>query len=222
MMGVGDLAQALDRLVEPLRRARLSLRLFPQRGTRSLRGLVKLGEVGIGDGLGRAVLHQRPAVEPDRAIAQREHRRAVVTDEEQRSALGEIAQEAHAFLDEEGVSDRQGLVDDEDVGIDMRDHRECEPDRHAARIGLDRLIDEVAEPGELGHGRKRSSISASVSPRIEALRWTFSRPVNSGLKPAPSSSNAATRPWTVICPTVGFRCRRSSAAGSTCLRRCVR
>ena len=31
-------------------------------------------------------------------------------------------------------------------------------------------------------------------PRIEALRYTFSRPVRSGWKPAPSSSSAASRP----------------------------
>ena len=52
---------------------------------------------------------------------------------------------------------------------------------------------------------KRSSISRSVNPRIAALRRTFSRPENSGLKPAPSSSSAATRPCTVTRPTVGVR-----------------
>jgi hypothetical protein len=37
------------------------------------------------------------------------------------------------------------------------------------------------------------------------LRKTFSRPVKSGWKPDPSSSNAAVRPYVSTVPTVGLR-----------------
>ena len=50
-------------------------------------------------------------------------------------------------------------------------------------------------------------------PRIEPLRKTFSRPVKSGWKPAPSSSSEATLPPTSALPDVGLmipESRRSS------------
>ena len=48
-----------------------------------------------------------------------------------------------------------------------------------------------------------SSTSALANPSSEALRYTFSRPVYSMLKPLPSSSRAAMRPNTSTCPVVG-------------------
>ena len=50
---------------------------------------------------------------------------------------------------------------------------------------------------------KRASISSRVNPSTAAARRTFSRPVNSGLKPDPSSSIAAMRPFTRISPALG-------------------
>jgi hypothetical protein len=41
-------------------------------------------------------------------------------------------------------------------------------------------------------------------PSTEPLRNTFSRPVNSGWKPVPTSSSDPTRPWIAACPRVGF------------------
>ena len=55
---------------------------------------------------------------------------------------------------------------------------------------------------------KRASISRCDRPRMSPLRKTFSRPVNSGLKPAPSSSSAATRPRVVDAP--GGRLQRAA------------
>ena len=39
---------------------------------------------------------------------------------------------------------------------------------------------------------------------MEALRYTLSRPLNSGLKPAPSSSSAETRPFIATLPDSGL------------------
>jgi lipopolysaccharide transport system permease protein len=49
------------------------------------------------------------------------------------------------------------------------------------------------------------AISASDIPKIEAFSQTFSRPVNSGLKPAPNSSKAAIRPvYLALLASLGF------------------
>ena len=82
------------------------------------------------------------------ARSQRVHRGRVVRDEEEGALLLERADEAHALLLEGGVADRQDLVDDQDVGVDMGADREGEARIHAAGIGLDRLVDEVADAGE--------------------------------------------------------------------------
>src|ERR1017187_204404 len=50
---------------------------------------------------------------------------------------------------------------------------------------------------------KRSLTWPSLRPRIEALMNTFSRPVNSELKPEPNSNSAATRPKISTVPEVG-------------------
>src|SRR5918996_3383840 len=52
---------------------------------------------------------------------------------------------------------------------------------------------------------KYRSVSWRDSPRIEAFRYTFSRPVSSGWTPAPSSRSAAIRPWVTTRPSVGRR-----------------
>ena len=51
---------------------------------------------------------------------------------------------------------------------------------------------------------KRSRMYARFSPRIEPFRKTFSRPVKSGWKPAPSSSSVPIRPPTSTRPSVGL------------------
>ena len=49
-----------------------------------------------------------------------------------------------------------------------------------------------------------SSISLSEKPIMVPLRYTFSMPLYSWLKPAPSSSSAEMRPSTLTWPEVGF------------------
>ena len=48
-----------------------------------------------------------------------------------------------------GVPDGEHLVDEEDLGLEMRRHGECEPDGHAARVALDRRVDELLDAREL-------------------------------------------------------------------------
>src|SRR5262245_13884943 len=62
-----------------------------------------------------------------------------------------------------------------------------------------------SSPAKATISSKRSRISARESPSRIPLTWMFSRPVNSGWNPAPSSMRAETRPVTAIDPAVGFR-----------------
>ena len=63
-----------------------------------------------------------------------------------RSQLGELLDAAALEL---GVADREHLVDEQDVGIDVDRDGEAEPHVHARRVVLHRRVDELLEPGEL-------------------------------------------------------------------------
>jgi len=69
----------------------------------------------------------------------------------------EPAQEPHAFLYEERIAHRQGLVNDQDVRVDVGNDRKGEPYDHAGLVGLDRLIDE------------KSPISANAAMSVKAI-----------------------------------------------------
>ena len=91
-------------------------------------------------------------------------------------------------------------------------YRKCQPDVHAAGVCLHWLIDETTNFGEpLDFGNLANCLLPTQS-QMDALRKTFSLPVNSGLNPAPSSSKAATRPFKLTFPSVGCTVPRSFAA----------
>ena len=92
------------------------------------------------------------------------------------------------------VTDREHLVDEEDVGIDVHGDREPEPDVHTRRVVPHLHVDELLEPANATISSNTELMSRFERPRIEAFMKMFSRPVSSGWKPAPSSSNAASRP----------------------------
>jgi hypothetical protein len=93
--------------------------------------------------------HDAPA-EPDRLVAPPLHRRRVVADEDHRlAALPKVREARAALRGERLVSHGQGLVDQEDVGIEVNGHREPQAHEHARRVGSRRLIDELPDVGEL-------------------------------------------------------------------------
>ena len=53
-----------------------------------------------------------------------------------------------ALLLEGGVADREHLVDEQDVGVDLDRDREAEPHAHARRVVLELEVDELLELGE--------------------------------------------------------------------------
>ena len=77
-------------------------------------------------------------------------RRHVVRDEQDRAALVAQAVElVEALLLEGGVADREHLVDQQHVGVDLDHHREREPHVHARRVVLELEVLELAQLGEL-------------------------------------------------------------------------
>ncbi len=60
-----------------------------------------------------------------------------------------LADPSQAFLLEVGVTDREHLVDQEDVRLEKRGDGEAEPHLHAHRIELDLPVDGIGELGEL-------------------------------------------------------------------------
>ena len=56
------------------------------------------------------------------------------------------------FWANDGVADRQHLVDEHDVGVGLDHHREREPDHHPRRVVLELEVGEVAQLGEVEHG----------------------------------------------------------------------
>ncbi len=68
--------------------------------------------------------------------------------------LLELADLVDALLLKVAVADGQGLVDDQDVGVDVHGHAESEAHVHARRVHLHGAVDESAELGELQDGRQ--------------------------------------------------------------------
>jgi hypothetical protein len=72
-----------------------------------------------------------------------------VRDEQHALALVADAVElVEALLLEGGVADREHLVDEQDVGVDVDHDREAQPHEHAARVVLDLEVLEAVQAGE--------------------------------------------------------------------------
>ena len=91
-----------------------------------------------------------PRVEDHRPLAEGLDRAHVVGDEDERPAgADELAHPLDAAVLEGGVTDRDRLVDDEHVGLEVGGEREAEAELHPRGELLDRLLQRRADPGEL-------------------------------------------------------------------------
>ena len=121
-------------------------------------------------------------VDQHRPVAVRLDRGHLVGDEDDRLARRfHLAEGVGALLLEGGVADREHLVDQQDVGVDLEHQREGEPDQHPRGVVLQLQVGEFLEFGELDHRRRGGrGASCGVRPIITPLRTTFSRAVSSG------------------------------------------
>ena len=92
----------------------------------------------------------RPASSHMRAVAEGLHLGDSVRDEQNGHAcVAHLVHLAHAALAEIDVADRERFVDQQDLGLDVNRDGKSQAHAHAARVSLHRLIDELANFGEL-------------------------------------------------------------------------
>ena len=133
-----------------------------------------------------AVTHDRIVrrpVELDTAVSQQDgtvaktlDRRRVVRDEDNRAAaLLELEDLAEALALKLLVADREDLVQQQDVGVDVRRDREPEAHVHPRRVRAHGQVDELLEPGEgddlvqlLAHVRALEAVDRAVEEDVLA------------------------------------------------------
>ena len=107
-----------------------------------------------------AVLHE------DRAVAELRDGLHVVRDEQDRASVRtEVLHAAEAPPLELRVTDCEHLVDEQDLGLEMRSDRERESHVHAARVALHGRVEEPLDPRELDHVGKLLLDLASLHAR---------------------------------------------------------
>ena len=113
-------------------------------------GGVDRGEVAADDRLRIALIDEPALFEQDRLLAQAPHGLHVVAHEEDgTTVLRHLSHAAETALLELRIAHGEHLVDDEDLGLQERGDRECEPHVHPARVALDGRVDEVPDAGEV-------------------------------------------------------------------------
>ncbi len=110
-------------------------------------------------------------IDDDRACAQVENGRQVVGDEDERyAAVDQLAHPFDAAILERRIADAEHLVDQQDVGIEMRGNRETEARVHAGRVALDLRVDELADAGELDDLIELARDLGALHPHDRALQ----------------------------------------------------
>ena len=108
-------------------------------------------------------------------------------------AVPDVLHLVQALLLEARVADREDLVHHQDLRLQMGSHGERQPHVHAARVVLDRRVEELLDLGEgddlveLPLDLPRFVPSAEMTP----FRKMFSRPVSSLWKPVPTSTGCS-------------------------------
>ena len=90
------------------------------------------------------------ALDLDDARAQAAHGGHVVADEDDGAArAGDLLHLPEALALEAEVADREDLVDEQDLGLEVCGHGEGEAHEHAGGVALDRGVEELGDLGEL-------------------------------------------------------------------------
>ena len=107
-------------------------------------------QVGANDPLGIAVPLHPPPLEPHRVVAQVfDQAERVCHQQHGLAATPELGELVQALVREALVADRQHLVDEEHIGLDVNRHREPQAHIHAGRVRLDGGVDEFPELREV-------------------------------------------------------------------------
>src|SRR5439155_13574947 len=120
-------------------------------------------------------------------------------------ALAQFPELADAAVGETGTAPGEGLVHDEDLGVHVDGGGKASRTYMPLEYSLTGRSMNSPISAKASIDGMALAISARLRPMISPLRYTFSRPENSGLKPAPNSSSAAMRPRVTTPPVVGCR-----------------
>ena len=169
-------------------------------------GAVGLVEV-VGDDLGRrAVLDDRAAVDLDRTVAELGDRREHVGDEEHGpTGAAELLHPPEAAALELGVPDREHLVDEHDLRLEVRGDGEREPHVHPARVALDRRVDEPLDTGELDDRVEALVDLAALHPEDRAVQVDVLATRELGMEARPDLEQAADAAADLDAPARGGR-----------------
>ena len=120
----------------------------------SARGLVRRGDrralVHRDHVAGLAVGDDASGLQQQHAVAETLHGAEIVRDEDDRRAPPPQVEDAlDAARLERCIADRQHLVDEQHVGLELRGHGKAEPYVHARRVPFHRHVEELADAGEL-------------------------------------------------------------------------
>ncbi len=162
-----------------------------------------------------AVIEQSAVVDQAHPIADRLYRWCRVRDKDNRSSGSrKLLHRLHALLLKVLIADREDLVQQQDVGIQIRCNREAEPHLHAGRVVLERHVHEVIEtrvahdpivnrfdvrPGEAMDGGVEEHVLGAVELLVESTPSSMSVPIRAALA-------TSSRPLVGRCkPAISFR-----------------
>ena len=110
-------------------------------------------QVAVGDLVRLAEVDGVAPLEQQRAVAEAVQRAHVVGDEHDRAPfVAHLVEDVEALLLEGGVADREHLVDEQDVGVDLDRDREGEAHVHPRGVVLELQLLELAQFGEVDDG----------------------------------------------------------------------
>ena len=113
--------------------------------------------ISVADRLRFAAHDHLAVVKPQDMVAQTPHRIQIVRNiQKRRSSRQKLLHTALAPLAELIVADRQNLIDNQDIRLNHRRHRESKPRLHTGRIILNRRIQEFLDLGEFDYLIKMS------------------------------------------------------------------
>ena len=150
----------------------------------------------------------------------------VVADEEDRAPSRRRPRRIlpEALPLELGVADRQHLVDEQDLRLEVGGDREGEPHVHPARVALDRRVDELLDLGELDDLVEPRRDLASAHAEDRAVEEDVLAPGQLGVEAGADLEQAAdAAAQRDACPSVGSVMRDEDLEQRrSCRRRCGR
>jgi hypothetical protein len=94
----------------------------------------------------------------------------VVADENKRGAVADAGQSLITLGPKRNITDCQYLIQEQDIGLHGRRHREAEPYLHAGAVALHGRVDEIVDPREVDDfGKPCHRLLSSSVPGPAAL-----------------------------------------------------